>query len=244
MREPSDKTRMAEHRGEGRGTDYKPWIKTREVVGNTGTSTIMVDWKHHRQVHLLSQGELWAYCILRWRDDVVDIREQFPLKLSLTEVIAKRLGYRPPQKTMTTDLLVTYAEGRKTYLKAYAVKSSRKELDGQRCVELRTIERLYWESQGIAFEMVFKEDLNRDFVTNIRNVCRYYDLSDCQTKIHVVCHCIARKFIGVDMRSKVLDIEAITKEWTGDDTKRQYLMEQINKEMDREQINAKYRPKL
>ena len=238
---PSEKTKRKRHRGSGEGADYIPWIKTREVKGNTGTSTILVDWKHHRQVHLLSQGEVWAYCILRWRDDVLDIREQFPLDLAETQSIAKSLGYLPPQRTMTTDLLVTFVDGRKTYLKAYSVKGSEDDLTKDRCVELRMIEKLFWERQGVGYEIVFKNKLNRNFVTNIRNVCRYYDLRDCQTTLHVVSHCIARKYIKVDMRSKLLDIGAVAKEWLDNNVKKQYLVGRINEEMDREQVDDKYR---
>ena len=116
MREISTKTKLKQHRGEGEGASYVPWIFTREIKGNSGTSTILNDWKHGRQVHLLSQGELWAYYILRWRDDVIDIREQFPLDIKRTIAIADMLNVKHPMDRdhyMTTDLLVTYLHGNK-----------------------------------------------------------------------------------------------------------------------------------
>lgn len=202
MREVSTKTKIKEHRGEGEGASYIPWILTREVKGNTGTSTILKDWKHGRQVHLLSQGELWAYYILRWRDDVIDIREQFPLDIEKTIVIADMLGFNHPKDNehyMTTDLLVTYLHGNKKSFTAYSVKPNNSMLDNRRCVEKLTIERIYWESKGIPFRLIFKDKLNPHLVNNIRDVCTYYDINDCQTEEQLIKHNIAHKLIKVDM---------------------------------------------
>ena len=204
MKEVSLKTKIKQKRGQGEGANYKPWILTREVKGNTGTSTILKDWKHGRQVHLLSQGELWAYYILRWRDDVVDIREQYPLNIDSTIMIADMLGYKHPQKNgqdivMTTDLFVTVLHDNRQSQIAYCVKSDESVLDSQRCVEKLTIERIYWEAKGIPFKLIYKNKLNPHLVNNIRDVCTYYNINDCYTEEQLIKHHIAHKQIIVDM---------------------------------------------
>ena len=127
----SEKTKQNQGRGKGEGASYKPYIKTREVP-SIGTGRILKDKITGRQMHLLSQAEVYTYYLLRWDDSVIDIREQYPLELEDTLKIADHLGYKHPhdrKTSMTTDFLVTYREedGRKTY-KAYSVKASRKIL--------------------------------------------------------------------------------------------------------------------
>ena len=72
----SEKTKQNQRRGKGEGASYKPYIKTREVP-STGTGRILKDKITGRQMHLLSQAEVYTYYLLRWDDSVVDIREQF-----------------------------------------------------------------------------------------------------------------------------------------------------------------------
>lgn len=216
----SEKTKQRQSRGKGEGASYKPYIKTREVP-STGTTRILKDKITGRQMHLLSQGEVYAYYLLRWDDSVIDIREQYPLELEDTLKIADRLGYKHPkdrETRMTTDFLVTYREedGSTTY-KAYSVKDNRgvlvpgeKDTPAQigkknRTVEVQRIEMAYWHLHGIPFEIVFKEDMNRIKVGNIEAVMDCWDINDVRTDIDMVKHLIARKKISVDIESNPLD---------------------------------------
>lgn len=156
----SDKGRYRQHRGEGTGANYKPWIKIRDF-GSQGTASNVIDYKHGRTMQLLSQGEVYYYYLLRWRDDVEDIREQFPLDLADTVDIANRLEIMHPKddKTrMTTDLLVTKTNGQ---LEAYSIKTNKSELDNPRTAEKIYIEKLYWESRGVPFLLNSKTMLIR-----------------------------------------------------------------------------------
>lgn len=210
----SEKTKRKQGRGKGEGASYKPYIKTREVP-STGTGRILKDKITGRQMHLLSQAEVYTYYLLRWDDSVIDIREQYPLELEDTLKIADHLGYKHPcdRKTpMTTDFLVTYQEedGTKTY-KAYSVKSSREILQGDRTVEIQRIEMAYWNLHGIPFEIVFKEDMNRIKVGNIEAVMDYWDIKDVMSDIDMVKYLIAHKKMSVDMDSKQLDFPELTR---------------------------------
>jgi hypothetical protein len=75
MRRITEKRKMLENRGKGHGKDYKPYIRASEI-NSLGTTSNVVDWKIGRAMELLSQGELYWFYILRWDDNVSEIREQ------------------------------------------------------------------------------------------------------------------------------------------------------------------------
>ena len=215
----SEEGKYARKRGTGKGADYKPWILTREL-NSIGTTANIIDWKHGRAIHLLSEGEEMYYYLLRWDDNVVDIREQFPLILEDTVRIAAEYGIRHPgttKRTMTTDLLVTYSDGS---LCAYSVKDSRKSVDAEladteeakrkalRTAEKLFIEKSYWVEKGIKWKLVYKEDLNRTEIDNIRRVVQYYDPETVHDEISKLKHKIATKQIHVDMK-KALDYKSL-----------------------------------
>jgi hypothetical protein len=116
MRRISDLSRLKQGRGSGQGAYYKPWILTNEI-GSLGTAANPVDYKTGRTIELLSRNEYYYWEVMRFRDDVIDIREQYPLlPLSLTLQIAEELGVKHPQYkgipiVMTTDFLITTDAG-------------------------------------------------------------------------------------------------------------------------------------
>ena len=220
----SEKTKQNQRRGKGEGASYKPYIKTREVP-STGTGRILKDKITGRQMHLLSQAEVYTYYLLRWDDSVVDIREQYPLELEDTLKIADHLGYKHPhdrKTSMTTDFLVTYREkdGTKTY-KAYSVKASKEILQNDRTVEIQRIEMAYWNLKGIPFEIVFKEDMNRIKVGNIEAVMDYWDDKKIKTDIDMIKYLIAHKKMIVDMETAPLDFTDIARAYRETEKRKQ-----------------------
>ena len=220
----SEKTKQNQRRGKGEGASYKPYIKTREVP-STGTGRILKDKITGRQMHLLSQAEVYTYYLLRWDDSVVDIREQYPLELEDTLKIADHLGYKHPhdrKTSMTTDFLVTYREkdGTKTY-KAYSVKASKEILQNDRTVEIQRIEMAYWNLKGIPFEIVFKEDMNRIKVGNIEAVMDYWDAKKIKTDIDMIKYLIAPKKMIVDMETAPLDFTDIARAYRETEKRKQ-----------------------
>ena len=210
----SEKTKQKQRRGKGEGASYKPYIKTREVP-STGTGRILKDKMTGRQMHLLSQAEVYTYYLLRWDDSIIDIREQYPLELDDTLKIADQLGYKHPhdrKTSMTTDFLVTYQEedGTKTY-KAYSVKTDREVLQNNRTVEIQRIEMAYWNLHGISFEIVFKEDMNRIKVGNIEAVMEYWDIKNVLSDIDMIKYLIVHKKMSVDMESKPLNFPELVR---------------------------------
>lgn len=158
---------LKEGRGQGTGRDYKPWICIHDFPSR-GISARVPGRTTGRIHHLLSRNEEFYFYILDADPDVLDIREQFPLRLSETMEIARRLNVRHPWKgsfpfVMTTDFLVTRKDG----LHARTVKCS-DELDSPRVVEKFSIEHDYWSSKGIDWKIVTEKQISRDRALNFQ----------------------------------------------------------------------------
>ena len=133
---------LKEGRGQGTGVDYKPWIYIHDFPSRGVSARIPGD------------------------PDVQDIREQFPLRLTETMEIARRLNVKHPWKgdfpfVMTTDFLVTRTDG----LHARTVKCS-DELNNPRTIEKFSIEQSYWAACGIDWKIVTEKQISRDRALN------------------------------------------------------------------------------
>lgn len=121
------------------------------------------------------------YYLLSWQDDVIDIREQYPLfPVSDTERIAEELGVKHPQNiglgnsaVMSTDFLIISQSDNKTVLRARAVKYQ-KELEKPRTREKLAIERAYWEERDVEWRVVTEKSFNRTISKNIKRLEGYY----------------------------------------------------------------------
>ncbi|AAT59890.1 possible transposase [[Bacillus thuringiensis] serovar konkukian str. 97-27] len=84
---------IKEGRGEGEFNNYKPWL-TIQNISSTGNSSRLKGWKTNRRHELLSDLERNYFFIMEWIEDIIDIREQFPLNREATYNIAKEKGIR------------------------------------------------------------------------------------------------------------------------------------------------------
>lgn len=208
MRRISEHRKKQEHRGEGSGANYKPYIEAREF-NSLGTCSNPIDWKTGRTVELLSQTEKAVWYLLRWDDQVADIQEQYPLELSKTVALSQELGIRHPKDTstrMTTDFLVTMEN--KSRL-AVSVKASRADLESNRTIEKLYLEKQYWKSQGVTFSLVFKSDVNMTAVNNIRLITEFYTPESVFDEVSALKHLIAQKLIHVDLTKEPLNFQKL-----------------------------------
>ncbi|MDQ0092076.1 hypothetical protein J2T12_005520 [Paenibacillus anaericanus] len=123
--------RIREGRGKGHFSSYRPWLTIHDVP-STGVVTRILGWKSGRLHHYLSEHlELAHHYQMEWAENVIDIREQFPLlPLEKTLFIAQKLGIKYPidPKTkypivMTTDMLLTIRKGDDIGFVAHSTKS-------------------------------------------------------------------------------------------------------------------------
>lgn len=167
-----------EGRGQGRGPDYKPWITVRDFP-SAGVSSRQPGWKSNRVHHFLSNNELRYFFLLEWSDDVVDIREQYPMVQEKTLQIAKDAGIKHPTDreskfpyVMTTDFLITVNMNGKQKDIVRTVKPFR-DLEKRSVIEHFEIERRYWEAMSIDWGIVTEKEIPLTLVKNIEWV--YFD---------------------------------------------------------------------
>ena len=117
-------------------------------------------------MHFLSDHEYVAFLELWWDNDVIDIREQYPLDLMRTLRIAGQRGVKHPYDqrtgillTQTTDLLITRGPYAAITLDAWAVKDKSELLD-ERAMDKLEIERRYWGEIGVSWQLVVNDGLN------------------------------------------------------------------------------------
>ena len=156
---------LKEGRGQGTGADYKPWICIHDFPSR-GVSARIPGRTTGRTHHLLSRNEECYFYILDSDPDVLDIREQFPLRLTETLEIARRLNVKHPWKgdfpfVMTTDFLITREDG----LHARTIKCS-DELDNPRIIEKFSIEQAYWTARSVDWKIVTEKQISRDRALN------------------------------------------------------------------------------
>ena len=187
--------RIKEGRGQGQGSDYKPWLLVQDVASR-GLTTRIKGMKTRRVHHFLSQLELNYFYLLEWSEKVVDIREQYPLlPIEETVAIAQQCQIRHPvdPKTknpivMTTDFLISQSHCIGTKEQARTVKTAA-DLQSERTIEKLEIERQYWLSRDIDWGIVTEHEIPTILAKNIAWLHPYFsteDLSLSHQQIHQI----------------------------------------------------------
>lgn len=176
---------IKEGRGQGELSQYKPWL-TVDDVPSKGNRTRSKGWKTGRIHHLLSNLERDYFLLLDWTDNIIDIREQFPLDRAVTIRIAEDKGIAHPTDNrtntslvMTTDFLLKIkVENEITFL-AKSIKPSVK-LEDARVLEKLEIERSYWEEKKILWNIVTEKEIHKELTKNLQWVHSYRYLENNQ----------------------------------------------------------------
>ncbi len=204
MKEKSDINKILEGRCRGQGSEYVGFKKANESH-SIGTATQIYDPVTDRVVDVLSMGEMYFFWLKRFEEKVIEIKEQVIMIPDIVAKVAHENGLNIPNRILTTDFLVLYDDGT---LKAYSIKSGRKNFDKETCTDERVwkrnirrqiLEKKYWESLGVEWELVFSEDMNYKKAVNIRSVMQCYDKENVSTPDHMYRYLIAHKHIVVDL---------------------------------------------
>ena len=176
-----DAKRLAEKRGTSVGKGYVPFIKVGEFSGSG--ESIRVKSRVAKRIHHFHSGiEFSAFMIFEWFHNTLDIREQFPIPLNDSLLIAKELGIKHPQNKgeliiVTTDLVIDFISGKGL---AIAVKPA-DELKKLRVIEKLQIEKTYWEAKGLTWEIFTEKDITNEVQENISWLRPIMDLDLKQT---------------------------------------------------------------
>jgi hypothetical protein len=170
---------LREGRGQGIGADYTPWIRIQDFP-SLGMVSRVSGATTGRIHHLMSNLELSLFYLLDWSDDVIDIREQYPLiDLAYVLEIAKNANIRYPYDTksgfpyvLTSDFYIETVQG----VMIMSVKPS-SELGKPRVREKLEIERRYWNKRGVEWSVMTENEINSVKARNIEWLSQARDLS-------------------------------------------------------------------
>lgn len=220
MRQKSDKKKLQEGRCLGDKAQYVGFIKANEAK-SIGTATEIYDPVSERMVDVLSMGEKKFFWILRYQDDVAEIREQMLMNAAVVKKICEEHGFPVPKRILSTDFFVTYADGSSI---AYSIKSDRSVFD-KAAVENRRyrmayekllirqyIEKEYWKQHGAAFRIVFGNELNSALARNIEACMAFYDHRYVTDDESLLKYLIAHKEIRIPLDKEILNFVKLAKE--------------------------------
>ncbi len=161
---------IKEGRGSGSGKDYHPWLTVRDL-SSRGRSHRVMGHLTQRTHHLLSDMELAAFHLLEWNPAVTDIREQFPLRLEDTLILAEEANIRHPEvggntQIMSSDFVVDILAPSGPKQLAIQVKDS-SDLKDPRTVEKLELERRYWKKKGISWCLLTEKQIPKIVVKNL-----------------------------------------------------------------------------
>lgn len=172
--------------GAGAGAGYVPWLRVQDVP-SMGRSHKIPGVKIDRIHHLLSDLERAYHLVCEFSEDVVDIREQYPLlPVESTQAIAQAIGVRYPKYksttiplVMTTDFLLTVKQPNGDFKSVARTIKYQQDLEGKdsvRTLEKLEVERRFWISQGVDWRIVTEEMFTPDLIKNLGQLRRYAQL--------------------------------------------------------------------
>jgi hypothetical protein len=179
-RENGIRSKSDVYEDQGRGSEYKPALLIQDVP-SLGRVTRRFGIKTGRQHSFMSDLERNYFYYLEHSDEVVDIREQFPLCLAETQLISEECGIKHSTHpktgevvTMTSDFCITLRNGN-DIIRTIKPKS---ELINKRVIEKFEIERRYWRNHGLDWGIVTDEEIDKIFALNLKNILAYYFIKD------------------------------------------------------------------
>lgn len=211
MHKISLNTKKKRHMGEGTFGNYISFLRPYEF-NSEGTCVSANDRFTGRRMYFMSVGEYNTYLVYSFMNDFLDAREQYPLNLTETNNIAETLGFRPAENgrvPMTTDMLVTFLDrnGAITY-KAISVKPDMSVFTegkkARRNLELNMIASEYWKKYQIPYRVVYSNQLNPDYVTNLKVISKKYVYSSVQdSRVSLMQYLLINKMISEPMNEMI-----------------------------------------
>jgi len=155
--------------GQGEAASYMPWVRVQDV-SSRGRSRKSWGLKTQRLHHTLSDLEYGYFLLLEFSDEVVDIREQYPIfPTEIARKVAIDLGIRYPMYAstklhfvMTSDFLVTLERDGQRCLAVRTCKYEQELADparGPRVIEKLELEKAIWYKQDVSDWKVVTEKI-------------------------------------------------------------------------------------
>lgn len=173
---------LKEGRGSGRFENYKPWL-TLHDVSTKGRTSRLYSHKLKRMVNLFSDLQTYCFHLLEFDEQVVDIREQYPLlglevnSIELDAELTKKLfsDKHELQHVLTTTFLITKEINREEREIALYVKYA-KDLEKKSVLQRAEIMRRYFQQLNIEFYFVTEHELNIKKAKTIASIMKMYEI--------------------------------------------------------------------
>lgn len=152
-------------------SEYVPFLSVRSVP-TKGKANRVMGWKTGRQHHFLSKLEYNSFFYFDWSEDVIDIKEQYPLfPIEVLQNISEEAGIEYPSFNgepiiMTTDFFITAMKNNNIVHYARTIKPS-SDLANERIIEKFEIERRYFKSKNIDWGIITEKELPHTFSCNM-----------------------------------------------------------------------------
>ena len=156
------------------GKDYVPYTKT-NTFSSKGRATRIMGIKTGRIHHLQSDNQYRAFMYFEWSDQVVDIRESYPL-LDIMEAIDTKDDLRfdkfkdkekDKQFILATNFLLTLDKGNGDLEYVARTIKNTTELSRAITAEKLEIERRYWATKDVEWRVITEKELDKQYVKNI-----------------------------------------------------------------------------
>ena len=160
---------IKERRGTGEYQDYKPWLTVYDAPSD-GRVHRVFGYKSKRTHHLLSDLELSMFYLLEWRQDVLQVKEQFPLEREITLELAKSAGIKHPNvrsvdQYLSSDFLIETTSRDLPYFALQAKYVS--TFEEQRKIEILELEKRFWNEKQIPWQIVTEQEIPKVVKANV-----------------------------------------------------------------------------
>ena len=188
--------------GQGAGASYLPWLRVQDVPSR-GHSRKIQGVKVDRLHHFFSNLEYSYFLINEFSEDVIDIREQYPLlPRDRAQTVASALGLKYPNYprttlpyVMTTDFLLTVRKLDGSFESVARTVKYQGDLSGEnsrRTLEKLEIEKHFWNAQGVSWEIITESDFTVELVQNLGLLRKFSKISRALTQPEIVSEFLSR----------------------------------------------------
>lgn len=167
------KKRLSEKRGEGQLSAYKPWSVVQDF-SSSGSTYRIKGIKTNRVHHLFSKTQYQVLLMAEFNDNIVDIRESFPL-LDLYEILdnpndiqLNKFRDKDSQELyVQTVFLFTCTDTNGQEYEVARTIAYASNLQKKVVIEGLELKRRYFELKGIEYKIITNKDIDVTVVKNI-----------------------------------------------------------------------------
>jgi 3-deoxy-D-manno-octulosonate 8-phosphate phosphatase KdsC-like HAD superfamily phosphatase len=186
---------IKEGRGQGCGSAYKSWYGSADIDDTTTFLHMGGSWINNRTHFIVNELGMLYFFATMWDENILDVRENYPLDLTVTLSISSRLKivHERCKKNkipivMTSSFLLTELKDGIVTLHAVDILYAANASVYKRTVNLFRVKKEYWEEQGIKHSIITPNDLNLVLSRNLELLHIHKEPNRYQVKTEICDH--------------------------------------------------------